>query len=426
MPPHGDLTAAGVGETLDKKRLITSVRVGAFIREDGEAAPHRSHGAGLGRGNGDFRPGTEDDYMQCPVEADKVITFPPSPHRRGWDGSYTAPISVVLDDGSRHALGYLKWVCFEDAVKDDCNRSHLDELELKAWAITAGFRVSAERVNAKVLLLQCPPSGFTPPSDTGSTSAKIDLRQSLGIELVPTYLPIMDFVTGFAPRKRCSQYVLQDAALVLPEVVALERVVEESAKVAASKLEMGIGDAYGLESQELFAIVLYSFDLSLIMNIDNPETAQRNFYYQLNLVLQTRNAKLLDGLRGYLFFLSSALQKLECVDCELYRGIRRESLPILEQHYKQGRRVHWSGMTSTSKSFNVARSFAGHEGVVLRIAARSGRRLGECSAMGEAEQEILLMPNFKAAVVKEIYRDTRSGVRCIDLVELANDATHVF
>jgi hypothetical protein len=87
MPPHGDLTAAGVGETLDKKRLITSVRVGAFIREDGEAAPHRSHGAGLGRGNGDFRPGTEDDYMQCPVEADKVITFPPSPHRRGWDGS---------------------------------------------------------------------------------------------------------------------------------------------------------------------------------------------------------------------------------------------------------------------------------------------------------------------------------------------------
>ena len=445
---------------------ITSVHVGAFTREDGQAAPHDKFDERLGCkqiGRGDFRrfrdhpknasvanligqaygaePGTGDDFMQLPVAADhQVICFPSSVgqnHERWedfapkWNGSYTAAISVTVEDGSRHALGRLKWVCF-DNQSEVCNngiklggtRCMLDELELDAWAVTAGFREGAATYPWKCVWVQCPSTGFTPPSDLDRTM--INLRQSLGIERVPTYLPIIDFVTGFAPTKRCSLYVLEDAARVLPEVLSLKRVVEECSKITASKLEAGIGSTLGLEPQELFAIVLYSFDLSLIMAVDTLETSKRNFYYQLNLALQTRNPEKINGLRGYLFFLWTALRKLECVDGELFRGIRRESLPVLEEHYNQGRRVHWSGMTSTSASFDVARQFAGHEGVVLRIAARSGRQLGECSAMSTVEHEVLLMANFKAAVVKELYRDDNSGVRCIDLLELSDDSTHVF
>ena len=58
--------------------------------------------------------------------------------------------------------------------------------------------------------------------------------------------------------------------------------------------------------------------------------------------------------------------------------------------------------------------------------AEKCRRLGECSAMGNVEHEILLMANFKAAVVKELYRDDNSGVRCIDLLELSEESVHIF
>lgn len=438
---------------------ITSVHVGAFTREDGQAAPHSKFADNIGccqgidttmtseagccafqgvtdrfgnkklgnEGEGyGAEPGTGNDFMQLPVAVEhQFICFPSSvAYSKGWNGSYTAAISVTVEDGSRHALGQLKWMCFEDAGEWDIHRCQLDELELNTWAAAAGFREGEATGNWKCVWIQCPPAGFTPPSDLDSTM--INLRQSLGIERVPTYLPIIDFVTGFAPKKRCSLYVLEDAARVLPGVLSLERVVEECSKIAASKLEAGIGSTHGLEPQELFAIVLYSFDLSLIMAVDTEEASKGNFYYQLNLALQTRSPEQIKGLRGYLFFLWTALRKLECVDGELFRGIRRESLPVLEEYYNQGRHVHWSGMTSTSTSFNVARRFAGHEGVVLRIAVRSGRKLGECSAMGTVEHEILLMANFKAAVVKELYRDDSSGVRCIDLLELSDDSAHVF
>jgi hypothetical protein len=437
--------------------------------------------------------GNDNDFVVLPViPSSRFISFPTSVHAgNGWNGSYTAIVSVVLEDGSNHHLGNLKWVCFNDELEWDTHRYDLDEFELTAWATSNGFlgcgrgylegmwvgipeagvpstifdswaggSVGAGGSSAAAAAAASSPAGYggggygdagggagygaaamwgggggmgvmggygQQPAAAGGGSAGAggsSAKLEMGIERVPTYLPIVDFISTFNPTKRCSDYILQDAAQVLTDVLHLDRVVAESGKIASSKLDAGVAQTLSLAPQEFLAVVVWTFDLSLLV-VSTPEVAKKNFFYQLNTALQSRDAAKIDGRRGYLHFLMSGLAKLPAATCTVFRGIKRESFPVLDQHYTSGRKVHWSGFSSTSSSFDVARTFAGHEGVVLRISVQSGCILNECSAI-PTEKEVLLLPNFQALVTKGIHTDESSGVRCIELCEITDAPSHVF
>jgi len=96
---------------------------------------------------------------------------------------------------------------------------------------------------------------------------------------------------------------------------------------------------------------------------------------------------------------------------------------VIARNYEKGKKIHWSGTTSTSMDAAVAEAFAKSEGVVFRITASSARVLGEISVLpGEAES--ILLPNFKALVTKGLY--TERGINFVDVNEIRDADLYVF
>jgi hypothetical protein len=64
----------------------------------------------------------------------------------------------------------------------------------------------------------------------------------------------------------------------------------------------------------------------------------------------------------------------------------------LSRHYRQGRRVHWSGFSSASLDMRVALKFAGVNGALLRLTLlKAGSRSRDIHALSAltSEQEVL-------------------------------------
>jgi hypothetical protein len=121
----------------------------------------------------------------------------------------------------------------------------------------------------------------------------------------------------------------------------------------------------------VFAVVCYTMDLRQF-----GAASHQNFFDLINKALQKRDPELLEQLRGYLYFLMSALHRLPPVpERTLYRGIPRDLANLIRANYKSGRTVHWSGMTSVSENLAVARDFAGVGGIVFHVRARTGRSI---------------------------------------------------
>jgi hypothetical protein len=70
----------------------------------------------------------------------------------------------------------------------------------------------------------------------------------------------------------------------------------------------------------------------------------------------------------------------------------------LSRHYRQGRRVHWSGFSSASSNMSVALKFAGFNGVLLRLtllkAGSRSRDIHDLSAV-KSEREVLSLSRFE-------------------------------
>jgi hypothetical protein len=69
----------------------------------------------------------------------------------------------------------------------------------------------------------------------------------------------------------------------------------------------------------------------------------------------------------------------------------------LSRHYRQGRRVYWSGFSSASSDMHVALKFAGANGVLLRLtlpkAGSRSRDIHDLSAI-TSEREVLSLQHF--------------------------------
>jgi len=107
-----------------------------------------------------------------------------------------------------------------------------------------------------------------------------------------------------------------------------------------------------------------------------------------------------------------------------FRGVASNALQQL-RHYELGRRVTWSGVTSTSRNEGVALEFARGGGAVFRVRARSGVAVDRFSIFNE--KEVFLAPNFRAVVSRGAYQDpAHPGVTFVDLAEVSSADTYIF
>eukprot|EP01106_Pelomyxa_sp_JSP_P001317 TRINITY_DN1198_c0_g1_i1.p1 TRINITY_DN1198_c0_g1~~TRINITY_DN1198_c0_g1_i1.p1 ORF type:complete len:190 (-),score=45.31 TRINITY_DN1198_c0_g1_i1:72-641(-) len=169
---------------------------------------------------------------------------------------------------------------------------------------------------------------------------------------------------------------------------------------------------YNLTVDEIYAIVVYTFDINLM----GPTKA--NFYYNLNEILRTRKREDMEAMQGYMYYLMKALQKLPNFQGTVYRG--NSNIDIVKREYTIGREVYWSSFSSTSVSQSVARAFAGDSGVVFRIKCFTGKCISRFSAACR-EEEVLLPPNSCLFVPSGVVvQEEENGTHYLDLVEKTN------
>eukprot|EP00927_Polykrikos_kofoidii_P039994 TRINITY_DN3426_c0_g2_i1.p1 TRINITY_DN3426_c0_g2~~TRINITY_DN3426_c0_g2_i1.p1 ORF type:complete len:886 (+),score=111.73 TRINITY_DN3426_c0_g2_i1:97-2754(+) len=272
----------------------------------------------------------------------------------------------------------------------------------------------------------------TPAPTAPTTKPTVSRTHGLGFtkdDAMGTYKPIAEFVDGFQPQKTCKEYVTQDCVIAcVNSAPFIQQTCEETARITSSYLQCPeIASALhksDIQPMELFAVILYTFDLALIYPEGWDGDKKSCFYCELNGTLQSRDHVKLAHLKGYLHFLMKALRKLPAWKGSVYRGIDANGSAILGPNYSQGRKVHFSGLSSAAPDLEVARNFAGEDGVVLRMKIRNGRDIRQYSAIPN-ESEILLLPNIGLMVTEELHFDDDIGCNVIDLVEM-QETTNTF
>ena len=73
-----------------------------------------------------------------------------------------------------------------------------------------------------------------------------------------------------------------------------------------------------------------------------------NFFCEYAQLLRKRDAKINLHLGGYSYFFFSGLSKLPDWRGTLLRGIDEQGVMQIKRHYKQGKSIHWSAMSSAS------------------------------------------------------------------------------
>ena len=63
--------------------------------------------------------------------------------------------------------------------------------------------------------------------------------------------------------------------------------------------------------------------------------------------------------------------------------------------YDGTKRVHWSGYSSTSTDIEVAKKFAGPNGLILVIGVLNAKNVQAYSWFGKVESELMLSPNME-------------------------------
>lgn len=89
---------------------------------------------------------------------------------------------------------------------------------------------------------------------------------------------------------------------------------------------------------------------------------------------------------------------------------------VAQMEYTLGRTVQWSGFSSTSTNIEKAKAFVRETaGVIYCMHVKSGRNISEFSSF-PSEEEILLLPNTRFHVVKELHKGD-DGNNYVELAE---------
>jgi len=164
-----------------------------------------------------------------------------------------------------------------------------------------------------------------------------------------------------------------------------------------------------LDDDAYFALAAYTFDTG--------GERHENVYFQLNLALRTRKSHpdRFNMWQGFGYFLMRGLDQLEKVRTDVFRGCVLTH-DTVKKDYVMGRTIQWAAFTSTSTNPAAAKMFIKKStGVVFKIAAMTATNVGAYSFIPK-EEELLLSPNSRFVVTKELYVDA-DGFACVDLVE---------
>lgn len=166
-----------------------------------------------------------------------------------------------------------------------------------------------------------------------------------------------------------------------------------------------------LSPDELFALVAYTYDTK-------KDTQEGELYYELNMALRKRKdderKQTLATWGGFLFYLLSALSKLEDVETVVYRGYPDKAMVVKE--YKVGRGIQWGAFSSASRSVDSARKFTNKaDGVIFKLTVLAGKAI-EAYSFFKSEAEVLISPQARFTVSSAPYKGT-DGYTYVDMVE---------
>jgi len=220
------------------------------------------------------------------------------------------------------------------------------------------------------------------------------------------------------PTESCIDYVQRNLGSI-PELEHLPLIIEKCRTWLARK-QASLFNQYNLTENEIMAIALYTIDVSSLWLGNQPRC--NNIFYQLNNVLRKRDSYEMKKWEGYIWYLQSALSKLPDVSLTVYRGIEANHESIL-QNYKKGRKIQWSGYSSTTTDLNRARKFAREGGVIVSVSVLSGKVIQNYSYYA-LEAEVLLSPNLTFTVVKDCKQE-EDGTYFVKLVQDSQESKYI-
>ena len=108
-----------------------------------------------------------------------------------------------------------------------------------------------------------------------------------------------------------------------------------------------------------------------------------------------------------------------------YRGIPPDHVKFIKDNYQSVVSIHWSGLTSVTTNLEKEYEFWQEGGVIFQVMARSGKSVSRLSAFPQ-EEEVILLPNFKAQVSGEMTLNKLDGRWYVILVETQQQKKLVF
>eukprot|EP01124_Arcella_intermedia_P003429 TRINITY_DN11889_c0_g1_i1.p1 TRINITY_DN11889_c0_g1~~TRINITY_DN11889_c0_g1_i1.p1 ORF type:complete len:630 (-),score=129.69 TRINITY_DN11889_c0_g1_i1:104-1993(-) len=171
---------------------------------------------------------------------------------------------------------------------------------------------------------------------------------------------------------------------------------------------------HDLTIDEIQAIGLYTFNLGV---------PGMDFYQFVNSILQELNSTKWEPLQGYLYYMFKGLNKLPNIQKIVYKGIPLDMKTEIQNKYTLGQKIHWSVFSSTSDDLDLAKSFAGPNGIIMRIQVLTGKHIQDYS-VGPHPNEILLSPRMTFMVTTEL-RKEEDGYLYLSLQEI-DGRTHKY
>lgn len=246
-----------------------------------------------------------------------------------------------------------------------------------------------------VLSPKSTPSNESLPSRFGDNSDSV---------LETTYKGALAVASTYHPTLGCAEYLRsQRAELGVARIDFMLRECEIYLESCSEEMMKP------LDVNEMMAIALYTYDLKEIKPDDN-------FYFIFNSMLRNRDPHALHIWKGYLYYLFKALQKLPDISVTTYKGATVDH-NLIRSNYKKGRKIHWSGFSSTTTDLSIAKRFAAASKLLFRIEVLEGKDIQKFSFF-KKEKEILLNPNINFVVTRELELEG-DGFYYVNLLQMA-------
>jgi hypothetical protein len=183
--------------------------------------------------------------------------------------------------------------------------------------------------------------------------------------------------------------------LLLPRI---EDIVEDiTARLEQDGIKRNAAD-YNMR----FAFYAYTYEAPFLK-------PHQQLYYLLNAALRSREDGKFKAWTPFIYYLNKALDSLPNIETTVHKGMRNSKDHA--NKYDGTKIVHWSGYSSTSTDIEVAKKFAGPDGLVLVIGVLNAKNVQAYSWFGKEEAELMLSPNMEFQTSSGTKKHPQKGQR---------------